>query len=72
MLLKQIELKNTIALLALLMLSMSVQASHRVLMFNDMATEKIVEMWPDFVESVDSQARVWKTPEIVQLLFRQH
>jgi hypothetical protein len=62
MLLKQIELKNTIALLALLMLSMSVQASHRVLMFNDMATEKIVEMWPDFVESVDSQARGMENP----------
>ncbi|MGK0299007.1 MAG: hypothetical protein ACI9XC_002633 [Gammaproteobacteria bacterium] len=59
---KNIETNKGLVLIALLILSMSAQASHRVLMFNDMATEKIVEMWPDFVESVDSQARGMESP----------
>ncbi|MDX1500571.1 MAG: amidohydrolase family protein [Woeseiaceae bacterium] len=32
-------------------------ASHRVILFNEMAYEKVLEMWPDFVESVNNQAR---------------
>ena len=49
-------------LMILLCLAVSVQASHRVIMFNDMATEKILDMWPDFEDSVDSQARGMESP----------
>ena len=41
-------MKKWMVLLAVLILSTSTQASHRVLMFNELATEKIVDMWPDF------------------------
>lgn len=32
-------------------------ASHRVILFNEIAYQKVLEMWPDFVESVNNQAR---------------
>ena len=35
----------------------SALASHRVILFNELAYEKVLEMWPDFVESVNNQAR---------------
>ncbi|NNE38693.1 MAG: hypothetical protein HKN08_10350, partial [Gammaproteobacteria bacterium] len=44
-------------LLFLSCLGFSVQASHRALLFNDMATDKILEMWPDFVESINNESR---------------
>jgi hypothetical protein len=44
-------------LITLLCLAVSVQASHRALLFNDMATEKILDMWPDFVESINNESR---------------
>ena len=37
-------------------------ASHRALLFNDMATEKILQMWPDFVESVNNESRGIENP----------
>ncbi len=55
-------LKGVIGLMLLLGFGMTAQASHRVLMFNDMATEKIVEMWPDFVDSVNGQSRGMEKP----------
>jgi hypothetical protein len=63
-------------LITLLCLAVSVQASHRVIMFNDMATEKILDMWPDFEDSVDSQARGMESPGaravIIQAALRSH
>jgi hypothetical protein len=46
----------------MLAISLTAQASHRVLLFNDMATDKIVEMWPDFVDSVNGQSRGMENP----------
>ena len=52
------EMMNKFGLvMALLCLTVSVQASHRALLFNDMATEKILDMWPDFVESINNESR---------------
>ncbi|MGK0298600.1 MAG: hypothetical protein ACI9XC_002222 [Gammaproteobacteria bacterium] len=42
--------------------SMSVQASHRALLFNDVATNKILEMFPDFVEAVNNESRGIEDP----------
>ena len=35
----------------------SAMASHRVMLFNEKAMEKILDVWPDFEESVNNQAR---------------
>ena len=32
-------------------------ASHRVILFNEKAMEKVLDMWPDFVIAVNNQAR---------------
>ncbi|MBT8100181.1 MAG: hypothetical protein KJO82_10540, partial [Gammaproteobacteria bacterium] len=32
-------------------------ASHRVILFNEKAMEQVLDVWPDFVESVNNQAR---------------
>ncbi|MGY8814267.1 MAG: amidohydrolase family protein [Gammaproteobacteria bacterium] len=45
-----------------LMCTLSVQASHRALLFNDVATAKILEMWPDFVETVNNESRGMEGP----------
>jgi hypothetical protein len=44
------------------MCTLSVQASHRALLFNDVATAKILEMWPDFVETVNNESRGMEGP----------
>jgi len=41
----------------LLLVSVSANASHRSILFNETAMDKVLEMWPDFVESVNNQAR---------------
>jgi hypothetical protein len=73
---KRIEMRQCLVLLGVLMLSLYAEASHRVIMFNELATEKIVEMWPDFVESVDGQARGMESPGdrsvIIQAALRSH
>ncbi len=43
--------------LALTFVNVPVQASHRVMLFNQNAMDKILEMWPDFEESVNNQSR---------------
>jgi len=35
----------------------SALASHRVILFNEKAMEKVLDMWPDFVVAVNNQAR---------------
>ena len=46
-----------LALLGMLLLSPSVQAAHRAMLFNQNAMDKVLEMWPNLVESVNNQAR---------------
>ncbi len=40
-----------------LFLVATASASHRVILFNEKAMEKVLDMWPDFVQSVNNQAR---------------
>ena len=53
-----------------------VQASHRVMLFNQVAMDKILDMWPDFVQTVDNQARGVEKPGergiILQSPLREH
>ena len=37
-------------------------ASHRVMLFNERAMEKVLDVWPDFVISVNNQARGVEDP----------
>jgi hypothetical protein len=46
-----------IILLAMFMLTASVHAAHRAMLFNQNAMDKVLEMWPYLVESVNNQAR---------------
>lgn len=54
--LKQIGL-SVAALAGVLALATVAQASHRVMLFNEKAMDKILDVWPDFVSSVNNQAR---------------
>jgi predicted amidohydrolase YtcJ len=47
---------------SLLIASSPVTASHRVILFNERAMEKVLELWPDFVESINNQARGTESP----------
>lgn len=51
-----------ISLLSLIGLSFSAHATHHALLFNDKAMEKILEVWPDFVETVNNQKRGIEDP----------
>ncbi|MGK0298602.1 MAG: hypothetical protein ACI9XC_002224 [Gammaproteobacteria bacterium] len=72
----KINLTKGLMLSAILMLSMSAQASHRALLFNDMATSKILEMWPEFAESINNETRGMEDPGgrslIIQTGLRSH
>ena len=46
-----------IAAIGTLTVGSTAMASHRVMLFNEKAMEKILDVWPDFVESVNNQAR---------------
>jgi hypothetical protein len=65
-----------ILLLVCLMTCMSAQASHRALLFNDIATEKILEIWPDFVETINNEQRgvenMGERSVIIQAALRAH
>ena len=54
---KKLRGQLCIALFGFVVLIMPAQAAHRVLLFNENAMDKILEMWPDYVESVNNQAR---------------
>jgi len=51
-----------ITILGLMLVNSPAQSSHRVMLFNQNAMDKILEMWPDFVESVNNQSRGMETP----------
>ncbi|MDH3545834.1 MAG: amidohydrolase family protein [Gammaproteobacteria bacterium] len=46
-----------LAIVAVVVFGATANASHRVMLFNEKAMEKILDMWPDFVISVNNQAR---------------
>lgn len=46
-----------VALIGTLAIAANAVASHRVMLFNEKAMEKILDVWPDFVISVNNQAR---------------
>ncbi len=46
-----------VAAIGTLTIGSTAMASHRVMLFNEKAMEKILDVWPDFVESVNNQAR---------------
>ena len=48
---------SLIAAIGTLTIGSTAMASHRVMLFNEKAMEKILEVWPDFAESVNNQAR---------------
>jgi hypothetical protein len=50
-------MKKLVTILAALLIVTTADASHRVMLFNEKAMEKILEVWPDFVISVNNQAR---------------
>ncbi len=55
-----INLRNTslyFILFGLVLGAGPAQASHRAILFNQYAMDKVLEMWPDFEESVNNQAR---------------
>lgn len=57
---KIVQFKKSISLIVticVLTVSTPVMGSHRVILFNEKAMEKVLEVWPDFVESVNNQAR---------------
>jgi hypothetical protein len=54
---KQFAVKTLITVLVALVVATTANASHRVMLFNEKAMEKILEVWPDFVISVNNQAR---------------
>jgi hypothetical protein len=45
------------ALLGLSLFSDPVLAAHRAILFNQQAMDKVLELWPDMVESINNQAR---------------
>jgi hypothetical protein len=57
---KNVQFKTAISLIVticVLAVSSTAIGSHRVMLFNEKAMEKILDVWPDFVESVNNQAR---------------
>ncbi len=46
-----------VAAIATLTICSTAMASHRVMLFNEKAMEKILDVWPDFREAVNNQAR---------------
>ena len=60
---KKIALKRlSLILLIFLISTQASQAAHRALLFNQFAMDKVLEMWPDLVESVNNQARGMENP----------
>ena len=42
--------------------SLTASAAHRAMLFNQNAMDKVLEMWPDFVEATNNQGRGLDTP----------
>lgn len=54
---KRPQIQYCFALLLLCLTSISAHASHRVMLFNEKAMDIVLDMWPDFVETLNAQAR---------------
>lgn len=60
---KKIALKQLSLILLIFFISTQAsQAAHRALLFNQFAMDKVLELWPDLVESVNNQARGMENP----------
>lgn len=46
-----------IVMFTMLLVSGAVSAAHRAMLFNQNAYDRVLEMWPDFVETTNNQAR---------------
>ena len=51
-----------IAIPSLFVLSSLAEASHRAILFNEVAMAKVLEMWPDYIQTANNQARGMETP----------
>jgi hypothetical protein len=51
------SLTTLLAIVVIVVFGAAANASHRVMLFNEKAMEKVLDMWPDFVISVNNQAR---------------
>lgn len=60
--LEYIKMHASVIVFAMLMMSNPVQASHRVILFNEFAMDKVLEMWPDYIQTANNQARGMETP----------
>ena len=54
---KRIVTKTLLSVFAVLVIGSPANASHRVILFNQKAMDKVLDMWPDFVIAVNNQAR---------------
>jgi predicted amidohydrolase YtcJ len=65
-----------ITAIALSLASVPAYSSHRAILFNEKAMDRVLEMWPDFVESINNQPRGVETPGergvIMQSPMRSH
>ncbi len=58
----QIASNLSLVLLCMTLHIPSAQGAHRAMLFNQNAMDKVLEMWPDLVESVNNQARGMEDP----------
>jgi len=56
------QLRMFIMVFSLLLFANVAEAAHRVLLFNENAMNRVLDMWPDFVESVNNQSRGMESP----------
>jgi len=54
--------RSSLMFCVLLLASASTQAAHRVILFNENAMNRVLDMWPDLVESVNNQSRGMENP----------
>jgi hypothetical protein len=60
--LRQFHLTIWLTFISLCLVSVTVNAAHRALLFNQNAMDRVLEMWPDFVETTNNQGRGLDTP----------
>ncbi|MDH3546950.1 MAG: hypothetical protein OEN22_07605, partial [Gammaproteobacteria bacterium] len=58
----QKSVTTLLAIVAVVVFGATANASHRVILFNEKAMEKVLDVWPDFVISVNNQARGVEDP----------
>lgn len=59
---RRFNLEVGLVFLAALIAATPVDASHRALLFNQNAMDRVLEMWPDFIQTSNNQARGMERP----------